>query len=358
MKHTPLIFVFSLMIFIVGCQEKSSKKKSSSSNALCVGTGYYTVPGCPGYSGTTAGGYTGTTTGGTTGTTVGGTNGGTTGGYNNPYPNYSSFYADKNWQVKYPYAPSIECSTPVAPSGISYTPYETRKGTVTVVGAGFGPIPGTSPTQYRNPQDPKAWYDPNTYIALSSGDQTSERLRTLQGAKEFFWTDSALKIRFKANLQPDSSNGNPICHGRVSSQAWIKGYSKIKFNLHLVGTRADGTTNEEFLGEQTVEIQKCTPAINLANFNGINYPSKYPNGIYLKIKNVRGNQNWAPGGANYWESYYQQQAFDQWGFYSKTQSSMGYGNPYYDGNSYMQAIRANDCWSVDIEVAADGTKTF
>jgi hypothetical protein len=320
MKHISLIYLLSFSAFIVGCQDSSSKKSTSTAQTNAYCTTYPTAYGCPGYGGTT----TGTTVGGTTGTPVG----------NNPYPYYSSFYADKNWQVKYPYIPSISCSTPVAPSGITYTPYETRKGTITVVGAGFG--------TGKDPADSKSWYDPNTYNTIPA-DQTSEKLRTLTGAKQFFWTDSSLKIRFKANLQPESSQSNPVCYGRVPSMSTLKGYTKLKFNLFLVGTKSDNTTTEESLGEQTIEINKCTSAIDLSNYNGVNYPSKYPNGIYLKIKNVRGNQNWSPG------TWPEQQAWDTWGFYP---------NSYYNGDSYLPAIRSNDCWSVDVEVAADGTKTF
>ncbi len=339
MKQAIQITLFSALSLLVGCQEKSSKSTSNSSTnsyGNCVGLNYYTVPGCGGYGGTN--GYTtgSTTSGTTTGTTTSGTTTGTTtsGSYINPYPNYASSYVEKNWQNDYPYVPALNCSTPTAPSGISYTPYETRKGTVTVVGAGFG--------AGKNPADPKSWYDPNTYITISA-DTTSERLRTLSGAKEFFWTDSTLKIRFKANIQPESSQGNPVCYGRVPSMSTLKGYTKLKFNLFLVGINANNTSTEEFLGEQTVELNKCTPAINLADFNGINYPSKYPNGIYLKIKNVRGNQNWSPG------TQQELIAWDTWGFYP---------NSYYAGNSYLPAIRSNECWSLDIEVAADGTKTF
>jgi hypothetical protein len=339
MKQISLILVFSVMTLLVGCQEKSKSKSSSSSSDPygCLTNPYN--PGCNGY-----------TTAGTTSGATGGSNctyypysygcpgytGGSGGGViANPFPNYTSYYVDKNWQVKYPYVPALNCSTPVAPSDINYTPYETRKGTVTVVGAGFG--------AGKDPNDPKSWYDPNTYVAISA-DNTSPLLRNVTDAKKFFWTDSALKVRFKANLQPDSSQSNPICAGRVPNMNWIKGYSRIKFNLFLVGTKADGTTDPEvFLGEQTIDINNCSAPLNLANYNGINYPSKYPEGIYLKIKSVRGNQNWSPGTAA------EQQAYDTYGFYPNT---------YYPGNSYMPAIRSNDCWSVDIEVAADGTKTF
>jgi hypothetical protein len=360
MKHITLIFLFSLMTFLVGCQQSSSKKTStSSSSAYC--TSYPTSPGCPGYC--TSNPTSSLCTGTTTGTTTSGSTGSdcTTGnnywtvstcaGYAycqanpsysyctttpNPYPYYGSSYTEKNWLVKYPYKPAENCSTPVAPAGISYTPYDTRKGTVTVIGAGF--------TNNQANYNPKSWYDPNTYTTIS-GDQTSALLRNVEDAKKFFWTDSALKIRFKANLQPDSSQANPICAGRVSGISTLKGYTKIKFNLYLVGTTSNGTTVEEFLGEQTLELLKCSAAINLSKFgdNNINYPSKYPEGIYLKIRDVRGNQDWSPG------TQAELQAWDTWGFYPNT---------YYSGDSYMPAIRSNDCWSVDIEVAADGTKTF
>lgn len=389
MKHMSLIFVFTLMAFVTACQESTTKTKSSSSNQLNCSTNpaqygcpsyctyYPTGYGCPGST-------TGTTNGGTTGTVdcssqqayfqnsacqgyaqcmsnpsvstycsnYPGTTGGSTGGYGtNPFINRPSFYVDKNWQVMYPYAPSINCSTPTTPSGVTYTPYETRKGTVTVSGAGFG--------AGKDPSDPKAWYDPNTYLTYETVMRnTSELLRTKAGALNFFYSDSTLKVRFKANLQPDSMAGANNCRGE-RPMSTLKGYSKIKFDLYLVGVRANGTEVEELLQAGMVsEIQKCTPPLDLSNYNGVNYLSKYPDGIYLKIKNVKGNQQWSPGGATYWESYYQQQAWDTWGFYSKTQSSTGQGNPYYNGDSYMQAIRSNDCWSIDIEVAADGTKTF
>lgn len=361
MKHMSLIFVFAVMAFVTGCQESSTKKSSSNSQYNSQCNMYPAMQGCPMYctyvpngvgcSGTTAGTTSGSTTAGTNGTTNAGTTSGSTTGTNpyiNPYMNRPSSYVEKNWQVKYPYAPTINCSTPTTPSGVSYTPYETRKGTVTVVGAGFG--------TGKNPADPKAWYDPNTYISLGSDDNTSEMLRTKAGAVNFFYSDAVLKVRFKANLQPDSSNGNPVCYGRVSSQAWIKGYSKIKFNLYLVGIRADGSEVEELLKQDyVVEIQKCTTPIDLSNYNGVNYLSKYPDGVYLKVKYVKGNQNWSP---SYYPDYREEIAWDYWGFYSRTQSTTGQGNPYYNGDSYMQAIRSNDCWSLDIEVAADGTKTF
>lgn len=371
MKHMSLIFIFALMTFVTACQESKTKSSSSSSSQLNCTTnpGQY---GCPSYCTYYPTGF------GCSGSTTGSTNGGTTGtadcstaagyfqnqscaGYaqcmsnprvstycsnypgstTNPYPNYASAYADKNWQVKYPYVPSIQnCPAPTTPSGISYTPYETRKGTVTVVGKGFNPVKNA---------DPISWYDPRTYNTIAD-DRTSSMLRNVSDALKFFYSDAKMRVRIKANLQPDSSQANPLCYGRVSSQSWIKGYSKMKLDLYLVGVTTDDSGNvqsystpELLVGDMTIGVNYCSSVLDLSNFNGVNYLSKYPDGFFLMIKNVRGNQNWSPG------TQAEQQAFDTYGFYP---------NSYYDGNSYMPAIRGNDCWSVDIEVAADGTKTF
>jgi hypothetical protein len=169
-------------------------------------------------------------------------------------------------------------------------------------------------------------------------------------ALKFFYTDSTMRVRIKANLQPDSSQSNPLCYGRVSNQSWIKGYTRMKLDLYLIGVTKNTSgvvtsysTPELLIPDMTIGVNWCSSVLDLSNFNGVNYPSKYPDGFFLVIKNVRGNQNWSPG------TNAEQQAFDTYGFYP---------NSYYDGNSYMPAIRGNDCWSVDIEVAADGTKTF
>src|SRR5690606_17232213 len=106
----------------------------------------------------------------------------------NPYPNYGSDYAnkywysqysidEKNWLVHYPFIPSISCSDTKSPANISYTPYETRKGTITLSG--------------------KNSYDPSS--GQEYFDTTSQLLQSVSGAREFFWGDSTLKIRFKAN---------------------------------------------------------------------------------------------------------------------------------------------------------------
>lgn len=350
MKHISLLFIFSLMILVVGCQESSSKKKSSSSSNYC-----YQYPYAPECTGSTTGYTTGSTTSGTTGGTTGtpsctsaqdywntpgcpgfcyynashsscnggGTTGGTTGGSGtNPFPRYNSMYADKNWEVLYPYVPSLSCSSSYAPSGISYTPYETRQGTITLKG--------------------QVNYDPASGQAFF--DTTSELLQTVNSARNFFWGDSTLKIRFKSNVQPKSANTSAVCPGRATGMSSIKGYGRIRFDLYLVGRRADNSTSTVSLGKKTVNVNSCTPAIDLSN-----YAAQFPNGIYLKVQNVEGNQNWLPGGANYWDSYQQAQIYDTYGYVYPQ-------NPYV-GETW-KAIRNAECWSLDIEVAADGTKTF
>lgn len=316
MKYLPFIFIFSLM-FLTACQESSSKKSSSNkcdgnnyynygcpgnplstggtvsgttgTNPNCIGNAYYTVPGCPGYPGTT------------TGTTTGGSTGGTT----NPFPNYPSQGVTPNWGVKYPGGvPSGSCSSAYAPSGISYTPYETRKATMTIVG--------------------KTWYNPADPVAPNYMN-TSSLLRSVNGARQLFSTDSVLKVRFKALPQPQSSSSSPYCYGRATGAA-IAGYTKIMFNVTLVGVRANGSTDTEPLGTHTIGVNSCTPAIDLSS-----YASTYPGGIYLRVESVRGNQAYYP--ANY----------DYYGFR--------------DVDSYSD-IRSMDCWVLDVEVAADGTKTF
>ncbi len=379
MKHMSLIFVFVVMAFVTGCQESKTKKSSSSNNLGQSCTQYPAAYGCPQYCTYNPTGYGcsgSTTSGSTTGNNSndcsnvtnyyqssscpgysicqtnpsyssycsnypGGSTGGTTGGTTNPYPNYQSFYADKNWQVKYPYVPPIQnCPAPTTPTGISYTPYETRKGTVTVVGKGFSPVKNA---------DPISWYDPRSYNTISD-DRTSPLLRSVDEALKFFYTDSKMRVRIKANLQPDSNQANPLCYGRVPDMSTMKGYSRLKLDLYLIGVTKndDGVvtsySNPELLiGDMTIGANYCSSVLDLSNHNGVNYPSKYPDGFFLQIRNVRGNQNWAPG------TQQEQQAYDTYGFFP---------NPHYNGNSYFPAIRSNDCWSVDIEVAADGTKTF
>lgn len=348
---------FSLIL--AGCQEKSTSRKSSSSNALnCSGNNYYTLPGCVGYcqyNPTSTSCTTGNNlscsgqaywttpgcagfcqynpsaqacggSGGTTGTTTGGsTTGGTTGTVNNcaisPYSFacYCQTYPfgtgcptgttslNPNWGVMYPptgSAPDNSGSTCTSynPSGVTQA-YEVRKGTVTVVGG--------------------QWYNPT---AASQLYNTTSSLKSVASAKAFFQTDSMLKVRFKVKPQPHSANTTNTCFGRTTGQSYIAGYYKLKFNVTLVGVRSDNTTGEEFLGVIEGNVNSCTTGIDLSNYVGM-----YPNGVYLKITDVQSNQGT-------WPSNY---------------STYGFR----DGNTW-KTVRTSDCWTLDVEVAADGTKTF
>lgn len=346
MKHLSILSLFTLMsMVLMGCSQETTKIKNSSDsqNPYCIGQAYYSTPGCPGYTGGSGGGTTG---GGTacTNPTINdktcynycsvhptgsgclsngtncniypyayGCNGGGTG--SNPHKQVISTYVDKNWAVDYPYVPPVQCTPAKTPSNINYTPYETRKGSVTLAG--------------------KNGYDPASGQAYL--DTTSQLLQSVAGAREFFWGDSTLKIRFKANVQPYSVKSSTVCPGRASGQSMMKGYGRIKFDVSLVGRRGDGTTGTEYLGTQIIDVNKCTSAIDLSS-----YAERYPNGIYLKYYNVQGNKNWSPGIG--YEAYY-----DNYGFI-------------YPQNPHVQNtwtnIRDAECWSIDVEVAADGTKTF
>lgn len=308
MKHIILIFVFSLL-FLIGCQQKSKKNNTSvTQNTYCVQNPY--APGCN------------TVVQPPSGTTCSqnpygqGCGGSIPPSGGNPHPHYYSGYVDKNWSVQYPYVPSINCTDAKAPAGIDYTPYETRKGSITLKG--------------------QVNYDPTS--GQSFFDTTSQLLQSKSGAQNFFWADTNLKLRFKANLQPESANTTTVCPERVTGKSSIKGYGKISFDLTLVGTRANGETVTVPLGNKQVTVNSCTSAIDLST-----YALQFPAGIYLKVSNVKGNQGWSP-----WTGP-EAQAYDMYGFIYPQ-------NPYVDGT--WKLIRNAECWSLDLEVAADGTKTF
>jgi hypothetical protein len=319
MKLMPLILVTSLFFLLISCQE--SKKKSSSIN--CTDSNYF-APGCPGYNPYSTGGAT---TGNNAICSQGNNyanyvgcpgfcqaypqhtsclnGGGTTGGMTNPYPQYPSQSVTPNWGVKYPGGvPAGSCLAAASPASITYTPYETRKATMTIVG--------------------KTWYSPADPAAPNYLN-TSSLLRSVMGARQLFETDSVLKVRFKALPQPESSNASPYCYDRKSG-ASIAGYTKLQFSVTLVGLTASGVTQTEALGTFTIGVNSCTSAIDLSS-----YASTFPGGIYLRVEAVKGNQHNFPNN------------YEQFGFR--------------DMNGFSD-IRSMDCWSLDVEVAADGTKTF
>lgn len=335
MKHMPLFFVVSLL-FMVSCQEKKSSSSNTTSTTStygtqCIGTGYYTVPGCPGYSTSTTGGTTGSTqnicylnatnyyqlagcpgfcqsyptnSSCTSGTTTGGTTGGST---TNPYTQYPSSSIYANWGVQYPGGvPAENCSASYSPSGISYTAYDTRKATMSIQG--------------------KTFYSPAAAVAPNYTN-TSSILKTVAKAKTLFETDSVLKVRFKPRPQPENTSSSPYCYiPSYTKMSSVAGYTKLTYSVVLVGTRADGSTDQEPVGTFTTDVNSCTPSVDLSS-----YASQYPGGVYLIVQSVRGNQGVYP---------------NDYGLY-------GFKN----SNTFTD-IRSMDCWVIDVEVAADGTKTF
>lgn len=338
MKYMPLVFVLGLM-FLTGCQEKSSKTTTVS----CIGNNYF-LPGCPGYnqystggqtsgttSGTTTGGTTGSTnntcyqgnnyyylqgcpgfcqyypthascsSGGTTGSTTGGTTGGST---TNPYPQTPSSVLYTNWGVKYPGGvPSGSCSQSYSPTGVTFTPYATRSATITMAG-------------HDN-------YDP-TNVETQNAYNTSSILKTVNQAKTLYSTDAILKVRFKPKPQPDSALSPTACYGRLTGQSSTPGYTKLMFTVNVVGWDANNNRSIEPVGVYTVGVNSCSQGIDLSSF-----ASRFPNGMYVQISDIYANQNC------WWDN-----------------------NTGFNSCNAFKLVREADCWSMDIEVAADGTKTF
>jgi hypothetical protein len=293
---------------------------TTGNNQLCYSspTNYWQLPGCPGFcqnypahsscggsttSGTTAGTTSGTTSGSTTGSTASGTNNGGT----NPYTNYPSSSLSQNWGVQYPGGvPAENCSSSYAPTGINFTPYETRKATMSIQG--------------------KTFYNPASPIATQYMN-TSAKLKSVANAKTLFETDAFLKVRFKPRPQPENTQTSPYCYiPAYSKMSSVAGYTKLSYSVILVGQKANGTIEEEPLGTFQTDVNSCSQGIDLSS-----YASTYPAGIYFKVQSVRGNQ-----GA--WPNDY-------------------HINGFKNSNAFSD-VRSMDCWVIDVEVAADGTKTF
>jgi hypothetical protein len=338
MKHATIFFLLALTALIsVSCNKSSSKSKSSSSSSAycaqypyasgCTNNSTYcaqnpTAYGCPGYNGTTTGSSTGGSAScappvsgqqtvcanycayfpGSSGCLANGTN-----------CNYtptaagcpgSSTVNGNNYGALYPQGvPAGSCSAVYAPSS-NPSAYDTRKGTMTVVGG--------------------SWYNPES--GSGSYLNTSSLLTSVSTAKTFFMTDSVLKVRFKIRPQPDSAMQAGVCYGR-NTGASIPGYTKLKFTISVKGYDA----NNVLSGVNFVKmvdatgVNSCTDAIDLSP-----YKAQYPNGMFVIVSDVTSNQKCS----NY--NY-----------------TTGFANC-----NVMGPVRTIDCWSLDMEVAADATKTF
>lgn len=361
-QKTFLVMMVFFTLILTGCQEKTVRKKTSSSNPYqnCSGQAYWTTPGCAGYcqhnptsygcggnngtTGTTAGGTTsGSTTGGTTSGTTGGTTGGATGGttgncvapVTSTCANYCQVYpgalgclangtncnitptatgcpghsttVNSNWGVQYPGGvPQGSCSDPYTPEGLT-SPYSTRKGTITLAGLTSGSIT-------------YAPFAPDAPNLLN----TSPMLKSVGQSKLFFMADSILKVRFKVKQQPAAAQTDTMCYGRNTPASTIPGYTKLQYYVKIYGVSASNAVT--YLGSEgpfTTGVNSCSAAIDLSS-----YKEQSPSGVVVSIDQVKANQGCSP-----WTS--------------------GFNNC----NSFKN-VRSFDCWQMEFEVAADGTKTF
>jgi hypothetical protein len=168
----------------------------------------------------------------------------------------------------------------------------------------------------------------DTYDPANSDTQnavnTSSILKTVSSAKTLYQTDSILKVRFKPKPQPDVSMSTSACYGRAQGQSTTPGYTKLMFTVNVVGWDVNNTRSVEPVGVYTVGVNSCSEGIDLSRFT-----SRFPNGMYVQISDVFANQNC------WWDN-----------------------NTGFTNCNAFKLVREADCWSIDIEVAADGTKTF
>lgn len=386
-QKTFLIMLTFFTLLLAGCQEKASKKSSSNSsgnpatsctgNAYwitpgcqgfcqynptnsacsgsannCSGQAYWTTPGCAGYcqqnpsasgcGGTNPGGTTGTSNGGTTGTGAcainptapycsptycsitpkpyGCLSNGTNCYINQTAPGCggSSTTVPRNpyWGMWYPpanVAPAGSCSPTYVPNGLA-SALETRKGTITIAGAG------------RNSADPETEYSP-FHPHAPNYLNTSSMLKSVGQAKMFFLTDSILKLRVKVLPEPESHGATGVCYNRGSG-SYVPGYTKLQYYVTVYGTSSNNAVT--YLGQRgpfTTSVNNCSDAIDLSEFKEAS-----PTGLIVTINQVKENKNCS--NQSYWDA-------NGWA-----------------GCSLFNKVRSMECWSMEFEVAADGTKTF
>jgi hypothetical protein len=353
MKHATFFFILLLTtVLSVSCSKSSSKKSKNNAycqqnpfangcanaNPYCVSNP--TAPGCG-----TNGYTTGTTTGGsvncfppastsqsscpnycqffpgTSGCLANGTNCKTSPTFpgcpktTTTSPSYGALYP----QFPNGVPDSGGCSVATIPANNPYA-YETWKGLMTVVGSGRTSTPGYDPMRgIYNPEFGAGYYT-----------NTDPTLTSVTDVQSYFMTDSTLKVRFKVKPQPTTA-GLPGCFNRNTGlSASYAGYTRLQFNVSLKGIRPDGSHTAAIpLGTVApTGLNSCTPAFNLQT-----YKLQYPDGIFLIVDNVTSNQdcNSAPG-LTPTTGYTSCQAF--------------------------APVRSADCWSLEMEVATDTTKTF
>lgn len=361
--------LFSLIL--AGCQEKSTTTNNNSTSnpaTSCVGNAYYTTPGCPGYTGTTNGTTIGGTTGSTScvgnatyttpgcpgycsyypstpgcsGSTTGGTVGGTTGSNcTSPIAKTCSNYCDvypgalgclpngTNCWVNNSATGCPGSAAPINPTGSKHYPGGAPVGVCQdATGANLLPtrkaeVIGSYLYNY-NPIEP----------ITASFLNTTDILKTVGSSRTFFMTDSLLKLRVKVKEQYDlTGNSDKFCLGRRTPGTRVPGYTKLMYTVKVYGVTdtnaVTGTNTVTYLGTAGTYItgvNSCSPAINLSVYKEVS-----PTGVIVVIDGIQSNQN----------------------INCTASASVGYR----DCNQY-RTVRDFDCWGMELEVAADGTKTF
>ncbi len=316
------------------CQDGGGSIENGTS---CSGQAYWTTPGCAGYcqynsTDNACDGSSGTSSGETSGTTE--TNCSTEpispkcSSYCQVYPSAygclengtncnatptasgcpgSSVTVNPNWGVQYPGGvPQGSCSDPYDPEGLTNA-FDTRKGTITLAGLTSGSITYT-------PFAPDA---PNLL-------NTSPMLKSVGQSKIFFMTDSVLKVRFKVKPQPAAAQSDTMCYGRNIPASTIPGYTKLQYYVKVYGaSSSNALTHLGTEGPYTTAVNSCSNSIDLSF-----YKKQSPSGVVISIDQVKANQNCSP-----------------------------WTNGFNNCNSFKN-VRSFDCWQMDFEVAADGTKIF
>jgi hypothetical protein len=151
-------------------------------------------------------------------------------------------------------------------------------------------------------------------------------LKSVSQAKVFYMTDSMLKVRFKVKAQPAAAQTDTMCYGRNMPGSTIPGYTKLQYMVKVYGVGAgNAVTYLDTKGPFTTGVNSCSPALDLSQYINQNPGQE---GIVVTVEQVKANQNCSP-----------------------------WTNGFNTCNSYKN-VRSFDCWAMDIEVAADGTKTF
>ncbi len=306
MKNLLLLSALTISgLILTGCSESKKSSSSSStettSNPLVDCTVYPYATEC-----------SGSTTG-----NIGGSTGGATSG-----PQSTYIPADNNWMALYGNQTSAPQETEcAAPTGSGF---DLRKGTITLGGGNTYYIPGGDVTFSKRFASPNNVISSPTSMSAYSSNM-SYFLATIDEAKNFYATDSKLRVRFKVRPQPVPPVGQTWCYNRQTGQTqdnW--GYTLLRYSVSVVGLNKNDTLKTQngypiFENTKTVNTNVYTCS-NTMDFSGLN--QKHPYGLVLAIHDVQ---------------------TDQACWYSS-------------GCTGYKTLRRASCWQMDVEASVDTTK--